>query len=201
MQKLCLALAIILIFCTNAKSAPPDDCVRQISEAIETENAAAFEQAVDIDSLLNSSLDTFIRQLQKTSTPLGPVLPMLLSQINTSAGQTIKNLFLQEAKAYLINGVNSGSFAGRRPNGTPSQGLLAPLLVTASTGRKEIRGSGEPVADADGWLMPFSLHDYGNGSEYIIIGRFKQTDNGTRLIGIKNLEQILEQIDREREAN
>ncbi len=195
MEKLLLAFLLLVLFSGPAAAAPPDDCLSQISQAIENADAVAFEQAIDLDAIIDNSLKHFTGKTDASK--YGPVLPMLLAQLNTQGGQAIKSMRTPEAKALVRTGVRSGAFAGRPASGAPSQGVLAPLFANASMGRKEIRGAGEPAADAGGWLMPFSLHDYGNDSDYIIVGRFVPAESGAKLAAIENLEQLFEQIQKE----
>lgn len=60
---------------------------------------------------------------------------------------------------------------GRKPTGQAAQGLLDPLFADASTGRKEIREIGQARRDGRGWLVPFVVHDAGNGEDYSVLGR------------------------------
>lgn len=197
MKSLLLFCLTFFAFCAPVHCAPPDTCLQQISSAIENEDVEAFQQAIDMDALLNNSVELWLRNLQNSDSALSPVLKLLLAQMNTQGGQAIRNMLLLEAKAFVLNGVSSGAFAGREPEFNQSQGVLAPLFANASLGRKEIRGTGEPAADGDGWLMPFNLHDYGNDSDYLIIGRFEPANGSARLVGIENLEQLFEQIQKD----
>ncbi|MDE7241814.1 MAG: hypothetical protein K2N62_08070, partial [Desulfovibrio sp.] len=67
----------------------------------------------------------------------------------------------------------------------------------ASRGRKEIREVGAPTRDGEGWLMPFVVHDAGNGEDYAVVGRFSPTETGSRLTSIANLGEIVERIRQE----
>lgn len=196
---LLLLLFLLPLIPGQTYAAPPDDCLKQIGEAMDNGDAAAFEQLIDIDGILNSSLDLFLAEAQKSenASRLAPMLAILFSQAAGQGGQAIRNLLMQEAKAFVLNGVSSGAFAGRKPDSSQAQGMLAPLFANASLGRKEIRGMGEPVSDDDGWYMPFTVHDYGNDQDYAIVGRFEPVAGGVKLVGIENLDQIFNQIRRE----
>lgn len=197
-----IAAILALFLFAPAQAAPPDDCLRQIGEAVETGDAEAFQRLVDMDQIINSALDAFLAEAGKgeNSAQLAPMLALLFSQAAGQGAQAIKNLLMAEAKAFVLNGVSSGAFAGKRLNGAQPQGYLAPLFANASLGRKEIRGVGEPVRDGDAWLAPFSVHDYGNDQDYHVVGRFEPFDSGARLTRIENLDQLFKQIKKEAEA-
>lgn len=196
-----LMLLTALVFGSAfAHAAPPDDCLQKIGEALDNGNTAAFESLIDVDAILEQALNAFLAEAQKpdNATKLPPMLGMIMAQgASTQGGQAIRNLLLQEARAFITNGVASGSFAGRQLGSAKSHGVLAPLFSQASPGRKEIRGLGEPLAVEDGWIMPFSVHDYGNGNDYPVIGKFLSTPSGARLVSIENLDQLFQQIQKE----
>lgn len=176
--------------------AAPDDCLRQINTAIENGDAAAFEQLVDIDAILAASLDMFLKEARKPANT-SKLAPMLAIMLSSQGGETVRNLLTQEARAFVLNGISSGAFAGKKLGNGQGHGILAPLFANASLGKKEIRGMGEPVKDDTGWYMPFSVHDYGNDNDYAIVGRFEPGEGSTRLVSIENLDQIFNQIQRE----
>lgn len=199
-MKIAAIFLISALLCPCASIAmPPDQCLRQISESIDNGDAQAFEKLIDADAILDQALDIFMAEAQKpeNASKLAPMLALLFSQANTQGGQAIRNLLKSEARAFALNGVSSGAFAGKNFNASQPQGYLAPLFTNASLGRKEIRGIGEPVADENGWYMPFSIHDYGNDQDYNLIGRFQGSDNAPCLAGIENLDQIFYQIKKE----
>lgn len=195
----CMLAALLLTLPAMALASPPDECLKQIGIAIDNGDTAAFEQLVDLDQIMNSGLDMFIADAQKpeNSSQLAPMLAILFSQAAGQGGQAIRNLLMQEAKSFVLNGVGSGAFAGKSFKGGASQGLLAPLFANASMGRKEVRGIGEPVADDEGWFMPFTVHDYGNDQDYAIVGRFEPAQGGARLVRIENIDQVFNQIKKE----
>ena len=201
MKSLLIGCLAFFALCAPAHGAPPDTCLAQISAAIDNADADAFQQAIDMDALLNNSLDLWLRQAQNGDAAVSPMLGLLLSQLNTEGGQAVRNMLFQAAKAFVLNGVSSGAFAGRQPDPHQSRNILGTLFANASLGRKEIRGAGEPAPSGSGWLMPFSLHDYGNGSDYLIVGKFEPANASARLVGIENLEQLFGQIQKEAEGN
>lgn len=196
-QAACLVLYLSLACPVCAT--PPEQCLEQISTAIDTGDAEAFAQLIDVEQIMNNGLEMFMAEAQKpeNSSQLAPMLALLFSQASGQGGQAIRGLLLQEAKSFVLNGVSSGAFAGKQLGNSKPQGMLAPLFANASLGRKEIRGVGAPVADDDGWYMPFTVHDYGNGQDYGIVGRFEPSANSARLVRIENLDQIFHQIQKE----
>ena len=87
----------------------------------------------------------------------GPMVALLFTQAASKEGN-VRSLLLNETRAFVLNGISSGAFAGRKPSGNTAQGLLAPLFADASTGRKEIKNVGQARRDGDGWLVPFVVH-------------------------------------------
>lgn len=163
-------------------------------------DVAAFERLVDLDAILGEALHLFLRETQKpeVARQLPPLLAMLFSQAaaQDSGGVNLRSLLFGEARAFVLNGVASGAFAGASPR-QAAQGLLDPLFADASTGRKEIREIGQARRDGRGWLVPFVVHDAGNGEDYSVLGRVSPLDNGCRLTAVENLEELLRRISEE----
>lgn len=176
-------------------------CIAEAGKAIDAADVAAFERLVDLDAILGEALHLFLRETQKpeVARQLPPLLAMLFSQAaaQDSGGVNLRSLLFGEARAFVLNGVASGAFAGRKPTGQAAQGLLAPLFADASTGRKEIREIGQARRDGRGWLVPFVVHDAGNGEDYSVLGRVSPLDNGCRLTAVENLEELLRRISEE----
>lgn len=64
-------------------------------------------------------------------------------------------------------------------------------------GVRKFARSGRPGATARGWLVPFVVHDAGNGEDYSVLGRVSPLDNGCRLTAVENLEELLRRISEE----
>lgn len=173
-------------------------CIAQAGKAVDAADVAAFERLVDLDAILDEALGLFLREAQKPEVAgqLPPLLALLFSQAagQDSGGVNVRSLLFSEIRAFVINGVASGAFAGRKPTGQAAQGLLATLFADASTGRKEIREIGQARRDGQGWLVPFTVHDAGNGETYPVLGRVSPVDDGCRLTAVENLEELLGRV-------
>ncbi len=199
------SIILVLTLCAQANAAAdagnPRQCLAQISQAIENADGESFTQLVNIDSILADSLNTFIDEAQKPENAqnMPPMVAMLLGQLSSSgkSAEALRTLLLNEAKNFVLNGVNSGAFAGRQPDTQKMTGLLSPLLANASTGRKEIHSISDPMPAGDAWLVSFMVHDHGNGQDYPVAGRFLKSDGRCILDGIVNMPQIFAQIQRE----
>lgn len=196
-----LAVAIIFTgWIATADAAPnnPANTLDQIGEAVDNGDLAAFEELVDVDGIVDQALDKFLQEIRKPeySSSLPPLMAMMFSQAAAQgqAGENLRALLRGEAAAFARNGVSSGAFAGKKLSATQRSGLLAPLFASASIGRKEIRGIGDARRDGADWIVPFSVHDYGNDEDYDIAGRFSQTANGWRMTGLENLDQLFRKI-------
>lgn len=193
-------MAFLLLMAGIASAAnTPEECLAEISEAMEAGDSARFEELIDLNPILESSLDTFLREAAKpeNASSLPPMLAMLFTQNAGQAGQAVKGMLIAAARAFVLGGVSSGAFAGRQLDQSQSQNLLTPLFAQASVGRKEIRNIGQAVPDNGDWLLPFTVHDYGNDQDYPVIGRFRQSGDNIRLAAIENLDQIFSQIQKE----
>lgn len=208
MKKIILSLLLMPLFFVclptlRIMAAPPDECLQKIGKSLDDGDLQAFEQLVDMDAILAQGMDVFLAEAQKpeNSSKLAPMLAMMFTQMGGQGGQVIRNLILQEARAFVANGISSGAFAGKQPAPGANQGVLAPLFANASIGRKEIRGIGQVMKTENGWIVPFTVHDYGNDKDYPVIGRFTAGDNGARLTSIENIDQLFAQIKKEAEEN
>ena len=127
------------------------------------------------------------------------MVALLFTQAAAKDGN-VRGVLLSETKAFVLNGISSGAFAGRKPTGAAAQGLLAPLFADASTGRKEIKSVGQARADGSGWLVPFVVHDGGNGESYDVTGRVTKVDGQMRLTSVSNMESLLRKVAAESRA-
>jgi len=187
----------------------PDDprhCLTRVASALETADSAAFAQAVDVDTILVQVLDFMAAEAARPdgASQLPPILALLFSR---AAGDgvdaaSVRALLMGAARAFVLDGVGSGAFAGREadPSHTSTGGLFSPLFADASLGRKEICLVGEarlvpanlPNANtvSGDWLVPFSVHDAGNGETYPVLGRIRREGTDFRLVGVENLPEL-----------
>ena len=198
------ALFLSLLLLTGPAAAATDAgaparSLAEAQRAMDEADVAAFERQVDVDAILEQALDlvTQIMAQPETADRMPPLLALVFSQAAGNGGGTVRNLLKGEARAFILNGVASGAFAGRTPSGAAAGGLLAPLFADASMGRKEIREVGAAQPDGEGWIAPFVVHDAGNGQDYAVMGRFSPTETGCRLTSVENLAEIVERIRQE----
>jgi hypothetical protein len=199
---LCLVPACAAAADRAGDAALAAQCPAQIGKAIDEADSAAFEKLVDINAILNMALAVFLRDLEamQAAGEVPPVLALLFSRaaMRDVVGEQVRTLLINETKAFVLNGVDSGAFAGRPPSARAAQGLLAPLFADASTGRKEIRDIGTARAEGGGWIIPFVVHDSGNGESYPVLGRVSQAESGFRLTAVENLDEIMGRLNEER---
>lgn len=179
--------------------ATPRACLTAITEAVNNRDLESFEKLVDVNGIISNGIDVFIAEMQKPENlgSLNPVLALMFSGLASQGATGPRALLAQELRSFVANGVSSGAFAGKPVASYEAQGMLAPFLSSASMGKKEIRSIGEAIPAGNGWLAPFSVHDYDNGQDYPVIGLFTPAENGLRLTGIENLEQLFQQIRKE----
>ncbi|MDR1777309.1 MAG: hypothetical protein LBR31_05730 [Desulfovibrio sp.] len=178
------------------------DCLVRINHAVEDADTEAFQRLADVDAILNTGFTAFLREveaMQKTG-DIPPLLALLFSPaaMRNTAGEQVRALLVAETKAFVLNGIASGTFAGRPSNGRAAQGLLAPLFADASIGRKEIRDIGQARAEGNDWLVPFVVLDHGNGESYPVLGRVSPGEDGFRLTAVENLGELVRRINEER---
>lgn len=197
-----LALSVLLscafVGMASAKT-DPRQCPRDIAKAIDNADLATFEKLVDLDAIIDEGVTLFIAEMGKpeNARQLPPMLAMMFSRAagQDDMGKSIRTMLAGESRAFICNGVSSGAFAGRKPNGATQQGLLAPLFENASQGRKEIRSIGQatPIGNAM-WHVPFVIHDGGNGLDYPIVGLVSQASSGLRLVAIDNFADLFARV-------
>lgn len=178
--------------------------VLEIGRAIDGADADSFSQLVDVDAILENALDTFVQEATRpeNATRLPPMLAMILPQLTSGKGKApVRDLLLGEARNFVMDGIASGAFAGRKPDPARSSGLLAPLFASASMGRKEITDIGTPRKIENGWLVPFSIHDHDNGYDYPVKGRLEYRNDALILTGVDNMRQLIYQIGEESAAS
>ena len=176
-------------------AADPRQCILEAGSAVDKSDVAAFEKQVDVDAILEQALNLFVRRAQdpEAAKDLPPMVALLFTQAASKEGN-VRVLLLNETRAFVLNGISSGAFAGKKPSATASQGLLAPLFADASTGRKEIKNVGQARRDGEGWLVPFVVHDGGNGESYNVTGRVTSVNGAMRLTSVANMESLLRKV-------
>jgi len=186
---------------TALAAADPRQCVLEAGAAVDKSDVTAFERQVDVDAILEQALNLFVRRAQdpEAAKDLPPMVALLFTQAAAKEGN-VRSLLLNETRAFVLNGISSGAFAGKKPSGTAAQGLLAPLFADASTGRKEIKSVGQARRDGDGWLVPFVVHDGGNGESYDVTGRVTPVNGEMRLTSVANMESLLRKVAAESRA-
>lgn len=201
-MKLLHILPLFLLLCSPTLAATPQETARSINAAVAEGDVNTFQQLVDMDAILTDALQTFLSEMTnpQSGTQLPPVLALMLSGAVNQ--ENVRQLLLGESKAFVLNGIASGAFAGKSLAPTQQQGILAPLFANASLGRKEIAWTGDAVRDGDGWILPFVVHDYGNGRDYSVTARFQASgDTPLRLVGITNLQELFAKIRQEMKEN
>ena len=198
---ICCLLFLFLLLATQESlcAEDPAACVEEIGIAIDAADPDTFQELVNIDNVLAKALDAFVNEARKpeNAAKLPPLAAMLVQQLASpgSAGDGLRALVTNEITSFVLHGIGSGSFGGKRVEGnTNAGGFLAPMLADASTGRKEIKDIGAPHSAGKDWLVPFVVHDYGNGRDYPVVGRLVVADNGLRLSEIDNIIDLLTRI-------
>lgn len=192
-----LASVFIFLHGLAYSATHPADALDEINSAIENANVGNFESAVDLDALLDDALGTFLLEVKnpEMANSLPPLLSLMFSQAGAANGETLRGLLKGEVKSFVLNGVSSGAFAGRRQASANPRGMLAPLFADVSFGAKKITAKGQSTPTTDGWLTPFTLHDAGNGNDYDITGEFRRESDGrVRLARIQNLPALMRRL-------
>lgn len=191
------ALVMALVFsAAPARASEPRVVLEQIGDALDSADSEKFAELVDINALVEDALNRGIDFLHspEIANRASPFLTLTLGQLRGTGGKYLRPMLVGEARAFVLNGVSSGAFAGKKTGAPAQSGVLAPLFANASMGKKEIRGVGDGRPDGDDYLLPFSIHDYGNDNDYAIVGRFVPTADGYRLARVENLEELFRQI-------
>lgn len=195
-----LLAALLLPPCASAAE-DPAACIEEIGIAVNAADVDTFQELVDVEGLLRKGLAAFVAEAQKPAIAeqLPPVASMLVQQLAAPGftGEGLRSMIVNEMRSFALHGIASGAFAGKPVSGVQAQGMLAPLFANASMGRKEIRRIGQPRQDGQDWLVPFVVHDHGNGNDYSVTGRLVNGDNGLKLAEIDNIVELLTQIGNE----
>lgn len=201
----CLLLACCLCLFPVAARALSSDaaraCVIEAGNAVDNADAACFEQLVDMDAVLDEAVDLFVEEARKpeNSSLLPPMLALMFSgaAMAEDNGLGVRQLLVSEMRAFVLNGIASGAFAGKKRQDFSSQGMVAPLFDAVSLGRKEIRQVGTPVRRGADWIVPFVLRDHGNGNDYAVRVRVSDTGGSPRVVAVDNLRQLFVILGRE----
>lgn len=176
--------------------------VEEIARAIDSADVEMFTELVDMDAILNNALDVFVQEVSRPENAkrVPPMLAMIVQQLKAGAPSPIKDLLLGEAKNFVLEGIASGAFAGRKPDLSKNPGMMAPLFAQASMGRKEIRDIGEPTRTSNGWIVPFVIYDHDNEYEYPVRALLEYKGTDLKMTGLENMRQLIYQIGEESAA-
>lgn len=208
------SMAFVLLLCCpfiaqSYAMTPEAETLAAINATLEQGDSEGFARLVNVDGIINAAITAFAGEAVKPENA-DRLPPMLALMFSGAVGQEkIRDLLLQETRAFVLNGVASGAFAGKKLPGGKAQGIFAPLFAGVSLGRKEIRHVGEPAPGEKGSsLVSFAIHDWGNERDYPVVGRFVPLDGQTgeaeshgqrimRLEAVENLPQIMALIQQE----
>ncbi len=205
MKKFVFLCFLLSTFCmaSHAVHASPVQTIKNVQSAIDNADEAAFVEAVNMESLIGQCVDVFMEDAQKSDQQtLPPALALLLSTINMSEGarKNLRATLVKEGSAFVRYGVGSGTFAGKPNDSVSHNGLLSALFANASMGRKEIMHIGSPVESQGAVYVPFSIKDHGNGQSYPVEAWLRQEDGKWRVIGLRNVRQLMRIIRGESKA-
>ncbi|MDR1855716.1 MAG: hypothetical protein LBR22_00935 [Desulfovibrio sp.] len=200
-----LLLCLLLAFPMPARSAEspaawsadgPAACIKAIGDAVDRADVEEFKRRVDMDAILDDGVERFLKAASypQVAEQLPPIAALIISQAQRSpqGRQSLKQLLVQQMSAFILRGVGSGAFGGR-----PSQGGrdgIPPLLGDASMGRKHILSIGEAKTKGNGWSVPFTVRDEGNGRNYPVVGTVRRESQGMRLVAVDNIDDIMQSI-------
>lgn len=198
-----LSVCIMLALSGSLIAMDPQEHITEIGRAIDSGDVEIFTELVDIDAVLNNALDVFVKEASRPENAkhLPPMLALILPRLQVEGASPVKALLLGEAKNFVLSGIASGAFAGRKPDLSKNSGLLAPLFAQASMGRKEIRNIGKPSKIDTGWLIPFVIYDYDNENEYPVKAFLEYRGTDLKLTGVENMRQLIYQIGEESAAS
>jgi hypothetical protein len=128
-----------------ALSADPLSAVAVARQGIEQADVDLFNQAVDVDAVLNRAFNTLNKALREhlaadTGNDAVAVAAFFTAATENAAQDGfLRQLVISEMKGFVAAGINGGYFAGK-PNGllSPGKGILSALLPKLSQGRKEL---------------------------------------------------------------
>lgn len=182
-----------LMFSTSALCVTDvEHTLAEIQAAIDAGNAAQFEELVDVNGILANGFDRFLQKISapENSTQIPPMLSLMVSGL--ASNPSMRQLLLAQTRAFILNGITTGAFSGNTRGSAPNSGNIGQLFSDISTGRKELTPMGNAEKVEGGWLLPFMLHDYGNGRDYGIIGYFEKSQNQYRLMDVRNMNELFD---------
>ena len=170
-------------------------------EAIRDEITRLQSAVADLQSQVEQNPPQDVEEARKpeNSSLLPPMLALMFSgaAMAEDNGLGVRQLLVSETRAFVLNGIASGAFAGKKRQDFSSQGMVAPLFDAVSLGRKEIRQVGTPVRRGADWIVPFVLRDHGNGNDYAVRVRVSDTGGSPRVVAVDNLRQLFVILGRE----
>ena len=142
-------LLLLLLPAFPAAGAGPLEAVGNAQKAVDTADTNAFNNAVDVDAVLQSGLNDGLSLLCEqaasgTLSDLDPMLALALAGVAADCRPDnpqvliLRGLVQSEAKSFVASGVGGGWFAGK-PNGRVQEDSMhTRLLRDISKGRKEL---------------------------------------------------------------
>ena len=195
---LCIC-CIIGLYGVAAGAESPQFAITEVQSAIDTRDMRLFEDRVETQTLLQQGVDVFQNKMLKShGSSLPPALALMAVTATTpQAQEMLRALLTKEARNFVRYGIESGHFAGKPVPGVKPSGLVAPLLNDASLGRKQLTVTGKPVPDGEGVRLPCALKDFGNDRTYALDLRLKRINNTWRVVGVNNLDQLVNRLSKE----
>lgn len=187
--------ALMALATFPALAAVPEAAIPQLQKAIDDSNVPLLEKHMDLDSVVNKAADFLLadpaalKAAQKT-----PAVALLIAGMGSDpqAKAMLKSILVQETRGFVVQGVSSGAFAGKKiSSGSKNKGLLSPLFAGASKGRKEF-GTTTLLERKDGSArISTSLYDAGAKERYPLELRLEEQHEVWRITEVLNIRQLI----------
>ncbi len=185
--------ALLLLPAAPALAAAPEAAIPQLQKAIDGSDAALLEKHMDVRAVVDKGVDAVLadpaamKAAQQT-----PAVALLLAGMGAdpSAKAMIKNVLAQETREFVLNGVSSGAFAGKKPS-KKGTGLLSPLFADASKGRKEFGPARLVERKGPSATVATSLYDYEAKERYPLELRLLEEQGVWRVKEVLNVKQLV----------
>ncbi len=197
---------ILIIFCFvfnfNSRANSPDYAVKMIEESLEKHDKTKFNTVVDVDSLLDSSYESFVEGM----IDFDKTMPNEIKDSISNFAQIMRVPMTSSMKAAIENYVENGTFEEQstEKNSPSNQNILAASEILDQSGlsKTEFRQVDSVNIDKENdnlAIAEIRAYQQEVGREFIFeILLSKNENNDWQVVGVKNFRNFINMVNQSR---
>lgn len=174
----------------------PEYAISQIRESVEQNDIMLFRKYVDLDTLLDRSVDSLLETVTKDTEGEG-----LANDFARGLAKVLKPTLVSEMKKQIESWVETGRIPEPSEEAEKKESKLGENVKIKKLGRLQYQGTGEERREGKVCYVILKLHDTRYDCEYRPELMMRETPAGhLKVVEIANLAEVLQKMEAEEKA-